>query len=115
MMEDLYTQMLNTAAACGINIIGKEHAAQLIAAVYVFGDESAVYSGKMRADIQYIQQRYGLFGGGIPDGDFVAQVAKYAHDIQQSKGKPGWLATLEDRYQVALPEYRELERPEWRE
>ncbi len=109
----LYEQMLNTAAQCGINVIGKEHAAQLMAVVYLYGDESAVYSEKMRTDISHVSNKYGLYGGGIPDSDFIDGVRQYIADIKRQK-HPVWLNRFEEQYGVTFPEYREAPPPKWR-
>lgn len=109
-MENLYEQMLNTAQNCGINIINTNHAAQLIAVVYLYGDESAVYSGKMRSDIKHIAMQYGIAGGCVPDEDFIAKVKKYASDIKRGL-RPTWLSELEMRYNIQLPDYEEYAPP----
>lgn len=116
-MSDTYRQMLDTAAACGINVISKEHAAQLMAVVYLYGDESAVYSEKMRTDIQHVAKQYGLYGGGTPDGEFVTMVGSYAYSIKRDMCSE-WLPELERRYDITLPKHEEYKppkgTPKWR-
>lgn len=111
---NLYEQMLNTAAGCGMNVISREHAAQLIAVVFLYGDESTVFSQKMNADIRYIQKRYGLMGGCAPDMGFVKLAGQYVRDIRQN-GHPEWMKELEKRYDVTFPEWKEApkEKPPW--
>ena len=102
-MTDLYTQMLQTAANAGMELLSTDHAAQLIAVVYLYGDESAVYSDKMRADIQRTQKRFGLYDGGDVDTDFLRRVTQYARAVRLG-GDGTWLKEFEKRYDVELPE-----------
>lgn len=105
-MKSLYEQMIDTAANAGMELLSTDHAAQLMAVVYLYGDESAVYSDKMRADIQRTQKRFGLYGGGNVDTDFLRRVTQYARAVRLS-GDAAWLREFEKRYGVELPEYRE--------
>lgn len=104
MEKDLYSQMLNTAANCGINVISKEHAAQLMSVVFLYGDENTVYSKKMNTDIMFISKQYGLYDGGIPDKNFVNMVSRYVSDIRNGNHL-GWLEELEERYCVTFPKW----------
>lgn len=110
-MNRLYKQMLTTAENAGINIIGIERAAQIMATVYLYGDESTVYSEKLRTDITHICRKYGLYGGRIPDADFISKVKKYSYQIRVSGGKPVWLKTIENSYRVVFPKYKKTEKP----
>lgn len=109
----LYRQMVETAANAGIDIIGTERAAQILAVVYLYGDESSVYSTKMKTDIAHICRKYGIHGTGEPDAGMIGKIKKYTREIKDS-GKPEWLSMMEVNYGVSFPEYREPPKPERR-
>lgn len=104
-MESLYGQMVETAENAGINIVGIERAAQVLAVVYLYGDESAVYSEKMKIDIAYICRKYGVYGTGTPDEAFISKIKKYVGEIRDC-WKPQWLRCIEGSYKVIFHEYR---------
>lgn len=109
----LYEEMMETAQNAGLNVLSRHHAAQLLAVVYLYGDETGVYSDKMRADIRSAQDRFGFKGPGSVDMSFVKLVSRYAREIRESEtdGKPEWLGDLEERYGVEYPVWVEYRRP----
>lgn len=109
-MMDEYQQMLETAGAAGITIVGEKRAAQLMAVVYVYGDESAVYSPKMRADIRWCAKRYGVFGGSVPDREFVEDFRRCVRELESEK-RPDWMNEIEKNYSVTFPAYEPYKPP----
>lgn len=107
----IYEQMTQTALNAGINIINKNRAAQILAVVYLYGDESAVYSEKMRVDISYICKKYGIYGGGFPDSDIAHRVKGYVKEVRKGQEKPMWLTDLEKDYNISFPQYKEYTLP----
>lgn len=69
--------------------------AKLMAILLHFGNNEAfVLSPHFRADCDYIQKRYGLNGGEVPDGDFVAEFQMVEKDIGNVTEPPAWAKKL---------------------
>ena len=108
-----------TCLRAGLSSLSLDTAARIMAVLHVeSGCTTAVTcSPKLRADLKYIQQRFGLFGGGHPDHAFVRRFKHYVKEIEayqrQSKGRtaltlaeqawPEWARQLYmDHYNVNL-------------
>lgn len=104
---------------CGLPAISRDTSARIMAVLHVeSGCTTAVtHSPKLRADLKYIQRRFGIEGGATPDAAFVRSFSHYVHEIEahqrQSKGHtaltlaeqawPEWARTLyQDNYNVNL-------------
>lgn len=104
---------------CGLSAVSLDTAARIMAVLHVeSGCTTAVtHSPKLRADLKYIQRRFGIEGGGHPDHAFVRRFSHYVHEIEahqrQSKGRtaltlaeqawPEWARQLYmDHYNVNL-------------
>lgn len=104
-MDVFQRQMLQTAAGIGLRVIPKEKAAKLLSLCYVFGDEPFVFDEKLHDDVMKSAICYGVQGGQKIDQGFSSLLNKYTAELR--KGRPDWLAGIEEEYGTAFPELRE--------
>ena len=103
--EKFYMGMLNDALTVGLPIISTDTAARLMAITYVYGggNEALVLSPKFQCDCKYIQKRFGIQGGEIPDADFASTLRSYVKELENSKVCPQWVHDLmKRRYNIKL-------------
>lgn len=103
--EKFYMGMLNDALTVGLTIISTDTAARLMAITYVYGggNETLVLSPKFQCDRKYIQERFGIQGGEIPDADFASTLRSYVKELENSKVCPQWVHDLmKRRYNIKL-------------
>ena len=103
-MTDFRRQWNNTCRAAGLTSIGKDTAARLLAIVYKFDHELITHNTKLRADLDYIQDEYGIRDGLTPDKDFCVKFARYVLDIEKNGDNPTeWAKKLmKDNYCITL-------------
>ncbi len=114
---DIYRDMLRTALVSGIPVISTDTAARILAVVYVHGNNEALaYSPKLKADLAYIQKRFGIYGTGKADTYLAAMTGKYSEELENYKSsdpnrggalfrdeKPQWAVKLfAERYGIKL-------------
>ena len=65
---------------------------------------AVTHSPKLRADLKYIQRRFGIEGGGHPDHAFVRRFSHYVHEIEahQTRSRGNAALSSEER---AWPEW----------
>lgn len=115
MENDLYKQMLDTALQVQkldgmgeFSLITRHTAAKILSVVYVqSGDERIVLSPKVRADIEYIQKKYDIVGGGNPSPTIVKLIQDYVKEVEKSIKEthdfPQWAYDLfQERYNFKL-------------
>lgn len=103
--EKFYMGMLNDALAVGLPIISTDTAARLMAITYVYGggNETLILSPKFQCDCKYIQKKFGIQGGEIPDADFASVLKGYVKELENSKECPQWVHDLmKRRYNIKL-------------
>lgn len=103
--EKFYMGMLNDALTVGLPIISTDTAARLMAITYVYGggNETLVLSPKFQCDRKYIQKRFGIQGGEIPDAEFASTLRSYVKELENSKVCPQWVRDLMNRrYNIKL-------------
>ena len=103
--EKFYMGMLNDALTVGLPIISTDTAARLMAITYVYGggNETLILSPKFQCDCKYIQKRFGIQGGEIPDADFSSTLRSYVKELENSKDCPQWVSDLmKRRYNIKL-------------
>lgn len=86
--HDFRRQWNATCAAAGLNPISFDTAARVLAVVYAFDREEMTHCGKLRADLDHIQDVYGIRGGMTPDREFCAEFARRVLDIERNGGEP---------------------------
>lgn len=103
--EKFYMGILNDALTVGLPIISTDTAARLMAITYVYGggNETLVLSPKFQCDCKYIQKRFGIQGGEIPEADFASTLRSYVKELENSKVCPQWVHDLmKRRYNIKL-------------
>ena len=104
-MNDLYMQMMRTAANTGLAVIPKDKAAKLLAACYVYGDEPFVLSPRLYTDTMLAAQILGVEPCVIPPKESKEKLNRYYREIVTSDKVPDWLAALGAEYGVDFPPY----------
>jgi len=75
--------------AAGIPAITTDTSARLMAVLYVHGNnEQMVFHKGFLADARYIQQRFRLYGTGVPDAEFVSLVQGYIKELETFDATP---------------------------
>ena len=109
----------NACLQTDIPAISLDTSARIMAVLHVeSGCTTAVtHSPKLRADLKYIQQRFGLFGGATPDAAFAQTFRRYVREIEahqklnrgntslskEEQAWPAWARRLyRDSYNVNL-------------
>lgn len=109
----------NACLQTDIPAISLDTSARILAVLHVeSGCTTAVaHSPKLRADLEYIQKRFGISGGKTPNAAFVKRFRHYVHEIEahqkRSRGNavlsteerawPEWARSLyQDSYNVKL-------------
>ena len=103
--EKFYMGMLDDALTVGLPIISTDTAARLMAITYVYGggNEVLILSPKFQCDCKYIQKRFGIQGGEIPDAEFASTLRSYVKELENSKECPQWVHDLmKRRYNIKL-------------
>lgn len=103
-MSDFRKQWNDTCKAVGLKPICFDTAARIMAVVYEFDREDITHCPKLLADIEYIQNEYGIDGGKIPHPNFRDLFAKYAKEIEDNGCEPTeWAKKLmEENYGIKL-------------
>lgn len=72
--------------AAGINVMSVDRAAKILAMVYVLGGSHSSYTHSvlLRADLEYITKRYGIYGNGTPDSEITPLIRKYAEELNSA-------------------------------
>ena len=113
---DLYSQMKAACDQIGVKLLSDDTCCRLLAAVYMYGDESAVYSEIMRRDIAEAQARAGILPGYEPNPVMVEMTARYAGRLE--RGDTSLLKPISERYHVTFPalsDWRADAREHWKE
>ena len=95
-----------TCLRAGLPSISRDTSARIMAVLHVeSGCTTAVaHSPKLRADLEYIQKRFGISGGKTPDAAFVKRFSHYVHEIEahQKRSRGNAALSSEER---AWPEW----------
>lgn len=118
-----FREMWNdTCLAADIPAISTDTAARLMAIVYVHGGSSEVftYSEGLNADMRYIQEKYHISGGEVPDETISRLISEYSSELESYEEEqrlggttsgepvcpirmPDWAKKLmKDRYNITL-------------
>lgn len=103
--EKFYIGILNDALTVGLPIISTDTAARLMAIAYVYGggNETLVLSPKFQCDCKYIQKKFGIQGGEVPDAKIATFLQTYVKELENSKECPQWVNDLMNkRYNIKL-------------
>ena len=108
-------QELTIAAfeSVGLPYISRDTAARIFAIVYVHGggEEEMVLNRKFTNDVKYIQRRFGIQGGEVPEAEFASLLQHYVRELEDymhehlhdESSIPEWARKLmRDRYGMKL-------------
>ena len=109
----LQEQWISACESVGIPYITRDTAARIFAIVYVHGggEEEMVLNRKFTNDMKYIQRRFGIQGGCVPEAEFasllqhyVRELEDYMHEHQHDESSiPEWAHRLmKERYGMKL-------------
>lgn len=114
-MTDFRRQWNESCKAAGLVSIGKDTAAKLLAIVYVLGGEREefTHNEKLKADLEYIQDVYGIKGGETPKKELFDFIHYYVVDFfgssrfdgdkQEGQYIPEWATKLmQEQYGIKL-------------
>ena len=66
-----------------IPAISVDTAARIMAVIYVHGNNEAfVYNKKFLADVDYIKERFQIYGTGVPPIEFVTLTKQYTKELE---------------------------------
>lgn len=107
MKENLRQQWNDACLQVGIDSISAQKAAKIMAVLMVLGNNEAMVMNKhFTADCEYIQKRYNIGGGLVPDPTFVAYFREYVADLESAEAQgfcPQWAEKLfREDYEMKL-------------
>ena len=81
----LQRDWLEACEQIGIPAITTDTSARLMAIMYVHGggEEEMVLNQKFVNDVKYIQRRFHINGGEVPDAEFVSLLQHYVKQLEQ--------------------------------
>ena len=85
MEDDSFRMAWNEACLqAGLPSISLDTAARILAVLHVEegGITAVAHSPKLRADLKYIQKRFGFMGGSTPNAALVQPFIRYVHEIE---------------------------------
>lgn len=94
----------DTMKAAGLDAVNLDTSARLTAIMYVFQSarEQAARSGRLRADMEWIQDKYDIYGG-CKDAAFLRLYAMYVAELTSgSEFSSGWAKAMMERYGVEI-------------
>ena len=104
-MEKFRKAMYDACLQMGLEIVPMDVGARVMAFVGLQGgDERAVMCPRLRIELEYLQDKYRIKGGEVPDADFVLLIQQYTHELKEytdtHNGEfPEWLnALIQERY-----------------
>ena len=109
----LQEQWISACESIGLPYITRDTAARIFAIVYVHGggEEEMVLNRKFTNDVKYIQRRFGIQGGCVPEAEFasllqgyVRELEDYMHEhLHDESSIPEWAHRLmKERYGMKL-------------
>lgn len=107
MEENLRKQWNDACLQAGIESISPQKAAKIMAVLMLLGNnEAMVMNNHFTADVEYIQKRFSIGAGLIPDPVFVESFKIYTKDLESSIKQqfiPQWATKLfMDDYEIKL-------------
>lgn len=90
-MSDLRRQWNNSCLNAGLPSLSLDTSARIMAVLLHYGNnEAMVLCDKFRADCEYVQKKYRITGGGVPDTEFVCRLKQYDNDLHSCTTPPLW-------------------------
>lgn len=101
----LQRDWLEACQSAGIPAVTTDTAARVLAVLYVFGGEheEMTLNVKFTQEVKYIQRRFRIEGGEVPDKDFAHLLRHYVRQLEQQSEPPQWAVSLyRDRYGIKV-------------
>ena len=99
---DLYREFNLAAERIGLYELSDQFCCQILAVLYVEGNETMVVNSRISTDILIAQRRLNLFAAEIPNQKLIPNLKEYIDDLEKNKIPPKWLEDLEKHYGVKL-------------
>ena len=89
----------NTCLSAGVDILPFEIAVKVMAILLIWGNnEGFTLSNRFKCDFRFIQERYGLEGGKVPDLNFVKAFQQRVKELEKYEKEhsdaPQWAKEL---------------------
>ena len=83
----LQEQWISACESIGLPYITRDTAARIFAIVYVHGggEEEMVLNRKFTNDVKYIQRRFGIQGGCVPEAEFASLLQGYVRELTEQR------------------------------
>ena len=107
-MEDFRKTMYQACLKADIPILSRDTAAKILSVVYLQGgDERIVLSPKIKAEIEYIQDRFDIHGGETMDAELHRKTKAYVRELEEyvkaNNDWPQWVYDfIQERYGFKL-------------
>jgi hypothetical protein len=103
----LQEQWIAACESVGLPYITRDTAARIFAIVYVHGggEEEMVLNRKFINDVKYIQRRFGIDGGCVPEAEFASLLQGYVRELEQYE--------RDHQRHVLGPKEQQSSIPEW--
>lgn len=77
--------MMESALEAGLPVISRDTAARILAAIYIYGgeNENVVSSKRLRADLSYISEKFGVYNGGRVPISMMCSISRYADELDE--------------------------------
>ena len=101
----LQKDWLDACMSAGIPAVTTDTAARVLAVLYVFGGEheEMTLNVKFTQEVKYIQKRFHIEGGEVPDETFVLTLQHYIKELEKQNDPPEWAVNLyRDRYGIKV-------------
>ncbi len=101
---DDYRRWLQDCLTMGIPAISTDTSARILAVVHTLGNnENIVMSPKCKADLEYIQKRFGIAGGEVPGSEIIEPLKEYIAELEKATEVPKWAERIfKERYGIKL-------------
>lgn len=101
---DDYKRWLRDCLTIGLPAISTDTSARILAVVCVLGNnENMVMSPKCRAELEYIQKRFGIDGGEVPAAEIIPLLKQYVAELEKATEVPQWAEKIfKERYGIKL-------------
>ena len=103
----LQEQWIAACESIGLPYITRDTAARIFAIVYVHGggEEEMVLNRKFTNDVKYIQRRFGIQGGCVPEAEFASLLQGYVRELEQYERDHQRLILGPKEQQSSIPEW----------
>lgn len=104
MTIDDYRRWLESFRQLGLSAISTDTSARILAVAHSLGNnEVMVLCPQLRADLDYMQKRFGIDEGETPKAEIIAPLKRYINELESSETVPEWADKLfKERYGIKI-------------